>query len=52
MQHRDYITIGKIVDEMEIGIRLLGNTELGNFLEDEMLKGALGMICIDEREHV
>ena len=44
------MTIGKIVDEMEIDIRLLGNAELENFLEDEMLKRALGMICINVGE--
>lgn len=52
MQHRDKITIQKIVSEMEIGIRLLGNTELDEFLADELLKRALGMTAINVGELV
>ena len=47
MQHRDYITIKKIIDEMKIGIDILGNTGEKEFLEDEKLKRALGMTCIN-----
>ena len=52
MQHRDYITIEKIIDEMNIGMQLLGNTELDTFLQNEMLKRALGMTCINVGELV
>ena len=52
MQRRDYITIEKIVDEMNIGIQLLGNTELNAFLQNELLKRALGMTCINVGELV
>ena len=38
MQRRDYITIKKIIDEMAIGIELLGSTGEKEFLEDEKLK--------------
>lgn len=52
MQRRDYITIEKIVDEMNIGIQLLGSTELNDFLQNELLKRALGMTCINVGELV
>ena len=52
MQRRDYITIEKIVDEMNIGIQLLGSTELNAFLQNELLKRALGMTCINVGELV
>ena len=52
MQRRDYITIKKIIDEMAIGIELLGDTDENAFLEDEKLKRALGMTCINIGELV
>ena len=52
MQHRDFIAIKKMIEEMEIGIRLLGDTELDKFLDDELLKRALGMTCINVGELV
>ena len=38
MQHRDKITILKIIEEIDIGIKLLGTASLEQFLENEMLK--------------
>ena len=52
MQHRDEIVIRKIVDEMNIGIELLGNTSTEEFLNNELLKRALGMTCINIGELV
>ena len=52
MQHRDYITIVKIISEMKIGVDLLGNTTLENFLGNELLKRALGMTCVNIGELV
>lgn len=50
MLHRDYITISKIIDEMSVGMELLGSTSLDDFLCDELLKRALGMTCINVGE--
>lgn len=52
MQHRDYIAINKIMSEMQVGIDLLGDTSIDKFLENEMLKRALGMTCINVGELV
>ena len=52
MQHRDEIAIKKIIDEMDMGIKLLGNTDLESFLSNELLKRALGMTCINIGELV
>ncbi len=52
MQHRDKITILKIIDEIDIGIELLGTFSLEQFLENEMLKRALGITCINIGELV
>ena len=52
MRRRDYIAIGKIIKEMGIGIDLLGETSVDEFLEDEKLKRALGMTCINVGELV
>ena len=41
LPHKDKIALQKIVSEMNIAIRLLGETSLADFLEDEMLKRAL-----------
>lgn len=46
MQHRDKITILKIIEEIDIGVELLGKVSLEQFLENEMLKRAMGMTCI------
>ena len=52
MQHRDYITIQKILDETNIAIQLLGETELDAFMNNEMLKRATGMKLINIGELV
>ena len=52
MQHRDRITIQKIIDEIDIGIKLLGTSSQEEFLENELLKRALGMTCINVGELV
>ena len=36
MQHRDKITIWKIIEEIDIGIELLGTFSLEQFLENDM----------------
>lgn len=52
MQHRDMITIQKVISEMQIGIDMLGTTDLETFLANEMLKRALGMTAINIGELV
>lgn len=52
MQHRDMITIQKVISEMQIGIDMLGTTDLETFLANEMLKRALGMTAINVGELV
>ena len=43
MQHRDKIIIQKIISEINVGVQLLGDITLEDFLKDEMLKRAIGM---------
>ena len=43
MQHRDMITIQKVISEMQTGIDMLGTTDLETFLANEMLKQTLRM---------
>lgn len=52
MQHRDYITLQKILDETNIAIQLLGDTSLEEFMSNEMLKRAIGMTVINVGELV
>ena len=52
MQHRDMITIQKVISEMQIGIDMLGTTDLETFLTNEMLNRALGMTAINVGELV
>ena len=52
MQHRDYITLKKILDEVIIAIQLLGDTSLDEFMDNEMLKRAIGMTVINIGELV
>ena len=52
LPHRDEIAIKKIIREMKIGIEMLGDMKLDSFLEDEKLKRALGMTCINVGELV
>ena len=52
MQHRDEIIIKKVISEINIGLEMLGETELEAFLQDEKLKRALGMTVINIGELV
>lgn len=52
MQHRDKTTILKIIEEIDIGVELMGKVSLEQFLENEMLKRAMGMTCINVGELV
>lgn len=52
LPRRDYIAISKIIREMNIGIEMLGDMKLDAFLEDEKLKRASGMTCINVGELV
>ncbi|MCD7842102.1 MAG: DUF86 domain-containing protein [Lachnospiraceae bacterium] len=47
MQHRDYIVIRKVIDEINIGLEMLGDTELPAFMDDEKLKRAVAMTVIN-----
>lgn len=47
MQRRDEIVIKKVLSEIEIGLEMLGDTDLDAFLNDEKLKRALGMTVIN-----
>ena len=47
MQHRDYIILRKVIDEISIGLNMLGDTEIEEFLDDEKLKRAIGMTVIN-----
>ena len=52
MQRRDRIVLQKIISEMKIGMEMLGNRSEDDFLQDEMLKRALGMTAINIGELV
>lgn len=52
MRHRDKIVLQKIISEMEIGLEMLGDKSLSDFLCDEILKRALGMTAINIGELV
>lgn len=52
MQHRDKIILQKIIAEINIGMELLGQKSLEEFLESELLKRALGMTTINIGELV
>lgn len=52
MQHRDEIIVKKVISEIEIGLEILGDTNLDSFLADEKLKRALGMTVINIGELV
>ena len=43
MQHRDNVTLQKILDEVKIAIQMIGDTSLDEFMHNEMLKRAIGM---------
>ena len=52
MQHRDMITLQKILIETNVAIELLGNTSVDDFMKNEMLKRAIGMTLINIGELV
>ena len=52
MQHRDVITLQKILDEANVAIQLLGDADLSAFMESELLKRAIGMTVINIGELV
>lgn len=52
MQHRDRIILQKMISELDVGINLLGKATLEEFLENELLKRALGMTTINVGELV
>ena len=52
MQHRDSIILQKILNEIDIGMDMLGGTTLTDFLDNEMLKRALSMTAINIGELV
>ena len=47
MQHRDKIVLQKIISEIDVGTQLLGNNSLEAFLQNEMMKRAIGMTVIN-----
>ena len=52
MQHRDRVIIQKVISEIDIGLDMLGDTALDDFLSDEMMKRAVGMTVINIGELV
>lgn len=47
MQHRDRIILQKVISEINVGLELLGDTTLTEFLLDEKLKRAIAMTVIN-----
>ena len=52
MQHRDYVTLQKIIEETKIATNLIGETTIESFLNNELLKRAIGMTLINIGELV
>ena len=52
MQHRDYTIIIKILDEIEIGLKMIQNMDIELFLKDEVTKRATAMTVINIGELV
>lgn len=52
MQHRDYTIIVKILDEIEIGTKLIQGIDIKDFLENELVKRAVTMTVINIGELV
>ncbi len=46
MQHRDIVIISKVIEEIDIGIDMLGTATLEEFTKDEKLKRAVSMTFI------
>lgn len=47
MQRKDVIIIRKVISEMEISIKLLGDTSLNDFEDSELMKRAICMTVIN-----
>ena len=47
MQHRDKVVLQKIISEIDVGMQMLGDNSLTAFLQNEMLKRAIGMTVIN-----
>lgn len=47
MQHRDKVVLQKIISEIDMGMQMLGDNSLAAFLQNEMLKRAIGMTVIN-----
>lgn len=52
MLHRDQIIIQKILSEIDVGMDMMGKTELNDFLADEKLKRAISMTVLNIGELV
>ncbi len=52
MQHRDYTIIIKILDEIEIGTKIIQEIDIKAFLENELVKRAVTMTVINIGELV
>jgi uncharacterized protein with HEPN domain len=50
MQRRDKICLEKIIKEIDIGTEMVGETTLEEFLDNEMMKRAVGMTVINVGE--
>ena len=47
MQHRDKVILQKIISEIDVGVQMLGENSLEAFLQNEILKRAIGMTVIN-----
>ena len=47
MSYRDKIILKKVISEIDIGDKMIGSTELNEFLNNEMLKWAISMTVIN-----
>lgn len=47
MQHRDKIILEKVISEINIGIEMMGNMTVEEFMTDEKLKRATSMTVIN-----
>lgn len=52
MLHRDQIIIQKLLSEIDVGMDMMGKTELNDFLADEKLKRAISMTVLNIGELV
>lgn len=52
MQHRDQIILQKMISEIDVGLQLMGDTKLADFLNNEMMKRALAMTVVNVGELV